>query len=338
MRQSVHAVRIMMVALTLVFVVGVDTAPAQQPSGSNPTALSVREDELLRKFGEVQGQITIPDEKLAMLEHPQGRDYRRFHERVLPWIGGIAIVGMIVALAAFYFVRGPIRYKRDEKSGRKILRFKVIERFTHWMTATSFIVLAITGLNYFFGKRLLLPLLGPDAFATWSHWAKYAHNFMAWPFMLGVLLMAVLWLRDNLPDRYDIEWLKAGGGFFGEGEPPAGRFNAGQKLIFWAVLLGGGLLSASGIVMLFPFWFTDIDGMQAAQYVHATMAVIMIAIIIAHIYIGTLGMQGAWDAMGSGEVDLAWASQHHRLWVDEQLAKSRRGPPVGGGSAPAPAE
>src|SRR3546814_873031 len=105
------------------------------------------------------------------------------------------------------------------------------------MTATSFIVLAITGLNYFFGKRLLMPLLGPDAFATWSQWAKYAHNFLSWPFMLGVLIMLVIWLRDNLPDRYDAAWIRAGGGFVGDRPPPnAGRFNAGQKLIFWSVV------------------------------------------------------------------------------------------------------
>src|SRR6185437_567315 len=113
-------------------------------------------------------------------------------------------------------------------------------------TATSFIVLALTGLNYFFGKRLLMPLLGPEAFAAWSHWAKYAHNFISWPFMLGVLLMIVIWIRDNLPDRYDVAWLKAGGGLFGGAEPPAGRFNAGQKLVFWSVTVFGITLGATG--------------------------------------------------------------------------------------------
>jgi formate dehydrogenase subunit gamma len=338
MRFGVHAVPTLMAVLALVFAVSIGMAWGQQPSGSNPTAMSVTEESLRRELDRLQGRVTIPDEKLAVLEQPQGRDYQRFHERALPWIAGIVIIGMILALAAFYFYRGPIRLEPDEESGRKILRFNLFERLTHWMTATSFIVLAITGLNYFLGKRLLMPVLGPDLFADWSHWAKYAHNFVSWSFILGVLIMAVLWLRDNLPDRYDIEWLKAGGGFFGRGQPNAGRFNAGQKLIFWSVVLGGTALSVSGIVMLFPFSVADVNGMQIAQYVHAIVGVVMIAIIIAHIYIGTIGMQGAWDAMWSGEVDLAWALHHHRAWVEEQQAKARRGPRIGGGSAPEPAE
>jgi formate dehydrogenase subunit gamma len=338
MSSGVHAIRVLIAALALVVMASIGAASAQQASGSNPTAMSVQEDELLRELGKLQGRITIPDEKLAVLQQPQGRDYRRFHERWLPWIGGVAILGTILALAAFYFSRGRIRLEPDHESGRKILRFNLFERFTHWMTASSFIVLAITGLNYFFGKRLLLPLMGPEAFAAWSHWAKYAHNFCSWPFMLGVLIMVAIWLRDNLPDRYDVAWIKAGGGFIGKGQPNAGRFNAGQKLVFWSVLLGGLALSASGIVMLFPFSFADIGGMQIAQYVHAIVGVGMIAVILGHIYIGTLGMVGAWDAMGSGEVDLAWARHHHRAWVEAEQAKLPRGPRAGGGSAPAPAE
>jgi formate dehydrogenase subunit gamma len=341
MMLGVHAIRILTAALALVVVASVGTASAQQPSGSNPTAMSVQEDQLLQEFGKLQGAITIPDRKLATLEQPEGRYYyRRFHEGALPWIGGIAILGIILVLAVFYFIRGSIKLEPDEESGRKILRFNVVERFIHWMTATSFIVLAITGLNYIFGKRLLMPLIGPDAFATWSQWAKYAHNFVSWPFMLGVLLMIAIWLGANLPDRYDLAWLKAGGGFFGKGQPNAGRFNAGQKVVFWSVALGGIALSSTGIIMLFPFSIADINitGMQIAQYVHATVGVGLIAVIIGHIYIGTLGMQGAWDAMGSGEVDLAWARHHHRAWVEEQQAKTPRGPHVGGGSAPAPAE
>jgi formate dehydrogenase subunit gamma len=221
MRLGIDALRSLVAVLALILAMGVGTASAQQPSGSNPTAMSVREDALLRELDKLHGRITIPDQKLAILQQPQGRDYRHFHEAWLPWIGGILVIGMLVAVAAFYFLRGPIRLESDERSSRKILRFNVFERFTHWLTATSFIVLAITGLNYFVGKRLLMPLLGPDAFSAWSQWAKYAHNFLAWPFILGVLLMAALWLRDNLPDRYDLAWLKAGGGFIGDARPDA---------------------------------------------------------------------------------------------------------------------
>ena len=249
---------------------------------------------------------------------------------------------MILALAAFYFTRGRIRLEQSEESGQKILRFNAFERFTHWMTAMSFIVLALTGLNYIFGKRLLLPILGPGPFATWSQYAKYAHNFVSWAFMIGVVCMIVVWIRDNIPDRTDINWLKAGGGFFGAKHPPARRFNAGQKGIFWAVALGGVLLSVTGIIMLFPFGSSgitglqlDINSMQLAQYVHATVGVILIAIMLAHIYIGSLGMEGAYDAMGSGEVDLAWARVHHSLWVEQEQARTASGPQTGPRAAPA---
>ena len=306
-----------------------------QPNASNPTASAVSEDQLFRQLDKLSGRVSIPDGKAALLEQPQGREYRGFREGTLPWLGGLFVLGILALLAVFYFTRGRIRLEHSEQSGRKIQRFNAFERFTHWMTAMSFIVLAISGLNYIFGKRLLMPLIGPDAFATWSQYAKYAHNFLSWPFMLGVLFMLVVWIRDNIPDRYDAAWLRAGGGFFGRGHPPARRFNAGQKVIFWSVVLGGIALSASGLVMMFPFSVTDINGMQLSQYIHASVGVVLIAIMIAHIYIGTLGMEGAYDAMGSGEVDLAWAKAHHSLWVEEQMAKNASGPQVGPRAAPA---
>jgi formate dehydrogenase subunit gamma len=334
-------IRALLAALTLLFAISVGAPSfAQQPSGRNPTAEAVREEQLLnalRGGDTISGRVSQPDDKLNILQQPQGRDYRQFHEGWLPWIGGIAILGMIIALAVFYFTRGRIALEDSPESGRKILRFNALERFTHWMTATSFILLAITGLNYFFGKRLLFPLIGPDAFATWSQWAKYIHNFVAWPFMLGLLIMLLVWIKDNIPDRYDVGWIKAGGGFFGRSHPPARRFNAGQKIIFWSVILGGIALSVSGIIMLFPFSAVDINGMQTAQYVHAIVGVILTAIMIAHIYIGSLGMEGAYSAMGSGEVDLAWAKSHHSVWVEEQQAKTASGPQLGR-ARPAPAE
>jgi formate dehydrogenase subunit gamma len=148
--------------------------------------------------------------------------------------------------------------------------------------------------------------------------------------------MLVVWIKDNLPDRTDITWLKAAGGFLSGTHPPARRFNAGQKGIFWSVILGGIALSVTGIIMMFPFSYADISGMQTAQYVHAIIGVILIAIMIAHIYIGSLGMEGAYDAMGSGEVDLAWAKAHHRLWVEEEGAKTASGRQTT--ARPAPAE
>ncbi len=146
--------------------------------------------------------------------------------------------------------------------------------------------------------------------------------------MIGIVLIIAIWIKDNIPDKIDIEWLKQGGGFIKSKHAPAGRFNAGEKLVFWLALAAGAVVSRSGFLLLFPFYVTDIAGMQIAQVVHAIIAVLFIALILGHIYIGTLGMEGAFEAMGTGEVDLNWAKEHHDLWLKEELAK--------GGSASLP--
>jgi len=307
----------------------------KSPSGSNPTASSVNEQKLLQELDRLSGRVTVPNPQLAMLEQPQGRSYQSFHERWLPWIGGIAVLGMIAILLVFYLWRGRIRPTPEERSGRAVVRFSAFERLNHWMMATCFIVLAVTGLNYVYGKRLLMPLIGAEAFADWSQWAKFAHNFIAWPFMLALLLMFILWVKDNIPDRYDAAWLRAGGGLFGGRQPPAERFNAGQKLLFWSVIIGGVLLSVSGVIMLFPFALVDLQGMQIAQYVHAITAVVLTAVILAHIYIGSLGMEGAIGAMTTGTVDQAWAYHHHPAWVERQRRGQVQGPTIGPGEVPA---
>lgn len=326
-----HFISPAVAAFILAFSVLVGPVAAQQAApGTNPTANAVSERQLLDEFDKIQGRITIPDQKAATLQQPQGRDYQSFHERMLPWIGTIVIVGMLLLIALFFFIRGRIRTQAGE-SGIRILRFNALERLAHWTTATAFIILALTGLNFIFGKRLLMPLMGPESFSTWTVWAKYMHDFVSWAFMLGVLVMLVLWIWDNLPDRYDANWLRMGGGLLDKSNrthPPAARFNTGQKLIFWSVVLGGLALSVSGIFLLFPFVYADVNGMQAAQYVHATVGVLMVAVIIAHIYIGTLGMEGAYEAMGDGTVDLNWAKEHHSAWVEKEQAKTAdRTPP-----------
>lgn len=306
-------------------------------SGANPTAQAVTEEQLFRELNRLQGRVTIPDDKASVLIQPQGRDYRAFHETYLPWIGAIAILGMIVALAVFFLIRGRIDLERAPDTGIRITRFNAFERFSHWITAASFIVLALTGLNYVFGKRLLFPLIGPEAFAAWSQWAKYAHNVFAAPFILGLVFIVALWVRDSIPKSHDVVWLKRFGGFLSRtrAHPPAGRFNAGQKITFWAVALGGLLSAATGIMMLFPFWTLDIAGMQITQYIHSIAGVLLTAFIIAHIYIGTIGMVGGFEPMNSGEVDLAWARAHHPIWVEEDRAASRGTATIEGRSAPA---
>jgi formate dehydrogenase subunit gamma len=217
-------------------------ARAQQPNpdgSANPTASSVKEDQLLREMRIISGRGSIPDVKSYNIEQPAGRSWRQFHEVWLPRLGGAAILLMLAALVLFYLIRGMVRIEAG-RSGRTLVRFSTLERLVHWMTAASFVALALSGLNITFGKRLLEPWIGPEAFAAWSQWAKYAHNYLSFPFTLGVVVILLMWVAWNIPDKADVAWIKRGGGIVGHEHPPAGRFNAGQKLIYWIVVIGGG--------------------------------------------------------------------------------------------------
>src|SRR6516225_6691647 len=228
------------VALALIIAVAAPVGAQQRnpDSSVNPTASSVKEDQLLNELNRISGRCTIPDQKACTIEQPAGRDWRYFHQVTLRWIGAISIRGMIRIAAG--------------RSGRVLVRFSAFERFVHWMTATCFVILAVSGLNITFGKPLLLPLIGPEAFTTWSQWAKYAHNYLSFPFTIGVFVIFLMWIAWNIPNRVDVEWLKEGGGMVGHKHPPAYRFNAGQKMIYWIVVLGGAAVAISGYFLMFP--------------------------------------------------------------------------------------
>jgi formate dehydrogenase subunit gamma len=311
------------IALTLLITLGTPVS-AQQPSSVNPTASSVKEDQLLNALqgnnnSTVSGRVTIPDQKSATLIQPAGRDWRQFHERTLKWIGAIAVLGMLVVLVVFYLTRGMVKLERG-RAGATVVRFTAFERFIHWMTAACFIILAISGLNITFGKNILAPLFGAQAFTDWSQWLKYAHNYLSFPFTIGVVVIMLMWIAGNIPNRTDVEWLKRGGGIVGEDHPPAYRFNAGQKMIYWIVVLGGAAVAITGYILMFPFYGTSVAGMQLSQTIHAIVGVLFVAAMLGHIYIGTIGMEGAFEAMGTGTVDVNWARQHHRLWLEQEGA------------------
>ena len=326
-RLSAAAAALMLAAvLTLV---GTTPAYAQAAGGAPPVSAGSintgerplagitdsNDAELLRALKGAQGQVTIQDEKSAVLIQPQGRDWRAAIKGPVRVIGAWLVLGMVVVLIVFFLMRGRITIDKGF-SGRTIARFNGLDRFTHWLTASSFVVLALSGLNISYGRYLLLPIIGPDAFTGLSLALKYAHNFVALPFMVGVVVMFVLWVGHNIPNKYDFQWLAVAGGLFSKGaHPPSKKFNAGQKIIFWSVILGGAIISVSGIFLLFPFYFGDIHDQQLMQILHAVFALILISIVLAHIYIGSLGMEGAFDAMYTGEVDENWAREHHNVWV-----------------------
>ena len=300
-------------------------AQAQQSAPNvpvSPDGSAVHEQQLLGESNRLQGRIDIPDARAAVLEQPAGRSWDYFHEVILHWFGAITLLGALAILAIAYFALGRLRISAG-RSGQKITRFNSFERFSHWLTAVSFVLLGLTGLNITFGKLLLLPLVGPESFSAFAQVSKYIHNFVGFAFIVGLALIVSLWLKDNHPDKVDLEWLKRGGGFIKGKHAPAGRFNAGEKIVFWCALAGGLGIIFSGLLLLFPFYWTNILGMQISQVVHAVIAVLFVALIFGHIYVGTLGMEGAFEAMGTGTVDRNWAKEHHDLWFKDVLARER---------------
>jgi formate dehydrogenase subunit gamma len=303
-----------------------------------------------------QGNVSIPDKKAGILVQSGGETWRNFRNGPLATYGAWAMGGMLALLGLFYLLRGKIRIEAGW-SGRTIKRFPFIERVAHWMMASSFIVLGLSGLNVLYGRYVLMPLIGKEAFSSVSIGMKWLHNHVAFAFMLSLLLSFVFWLRHNFPNTYDLKWLAQGGGMFSKhGHPPAKKFNPGQKILFWMIMLGGVSISMSGWAMMNPgspgmfaktFGVLNVFGlglptnatlMQEIQFAtvwHSILAIFLICVIFGHIYIGTLGMQGAFDAMGSGNVDENWAMEHHSVWAEEELAK--KVVDVGLGGRPQPA-
>ncbi len=283
--------------------------------------------DMVRKLGFVAGRSSLPYPEANVFEQPQGRDWRSLHNDQVRYGGGWIIFGMTLVLASFLLLRGRIPLKLGF-SGEKVLRFGGVERANHWMTASSFIVMALTGLIIIYGKTFLLPLMGDAAYGSVASWSAWFHMAFAIPFVIGICLMIGLWLIDNIPDHTDWVWLKHFGGLLSDdpNKPPARKFNAGQKFVFWAVVLSGLALMLSGLALMFPFYWFGYDGMQWAQLVHAVIALLIVALILGHIYMGTVGMEGAFDAMWSGFVDRNWAKEHHKIWL-EKITGRRSGAP-----------
>lgn len=296
----------------------------------------------------VSGTVSIPDEKAAVLVQSEGDNWRAWRNGPIAWVGGIAFWVMFFVVFGFYQLRGKVRIKSG-RSGRRVLRFGFVERFAHWLTAGSFIVLAITGVNLLYGRYVVrfldalfgagpgeIGLSGSETFATLTLYGKYVHNYVAFAFMLGLLMIIVLWVRENIWDRYDWNWIKKGGGLlFPTEHPPAGKFNFGQKTMFWGVVIFGGVLSLTGLNLLFPFVLTaSVEQMQWIQAIHATFSQIICMLMVAHIYIGTVGMEDAFNAMKTGYVDENWAKEHHSAWYQQKLRDERE---AAGGAGQAPA-
>jgi len=300
------------------------------------------------RYGSANAQSGANGDLGSVLIQSAGMPWWKFREGPLRTYGGFLLLGTLAALLLFYLGRGRIPVDGG-LAGTTITRFKAFERFAHWLLAGSFILLGVTGLLSLFGRAILLPYFGKELNSVVLIASKWVHNNVSWAFMIALVIVFVLWVYHNIPNRTDLVWIKQGGGIFSDAHPPARKFNFGQKIIFWGVIVLGASVSASGLSLLFPFEIpmfaktfailndaglpqafglgtlqTEMSPqqeMQLAQAWHAIVSFVMMAMIIAHIYIGSVGMEGAYSAMGNGEVDEKWAHQHHSIWYDEVKGK-----------------
>ncbi|MFK7860117.1 MAG: formate dehydrogenase subunit gamma [Granulosicoccus sp.] len=285
----------------------------------------------------VGGYTSTGGPEAGILIAPGGVEWQQLRDgpvaKYTPWL----ILGMFAVVILYHLIHGKNKLDVDSLSGRKIKRWNGLDRSVHWLTAISFIALAITGLSMLVGKTLLIPLLGKAGFAWWAQASITIHNVVGPVFSIGVVLMIVLWIWHNFPTKVDVEWFKQGGGMLTSAHPPAGRMNAGEKVWFWVVAIVGLAVSITGLIMLVPIynlpvpswlsWMPLIEGtrpqMQQANLIHAVLSLGWTALAVGHVYIGTAGTEGAFEGMKTGYVSEEWAKQHHNIWADEAAANGK---------------
>jgi len=233
--------------------------------------------------------------------------------RISPWIIILALAGMTV----FYLIVGTEKLKKP-RSGIRIPRFTRFERFVHWATAALFIIMAVTGLGLLLSRYVLMPVIGHGFNAGYLQAAKVLHNYCGPLLLIGFIAEFLLWVRFNIPKKYDLDWFKSMGGMLGHGEPPhIGKINAGEKGWFWLIFIFGSAVGVTGVLLDFPIWDQTRWTMQVSHVVHASVAVLFVTVSFGHIYMGTAGVEGAFEAMWEGTVDAVWAEQNHDLWYKD---------------------
>jgi len=285
----------------------------------------------VRKEGQ-EHVTTVKGRETGVLVQSAGDTWRRIRNGPITFYGGWLVVLVVLAVAAIYFGMGPVKL-HDKPTGRLIARFTLAERWAHWVMGISFVVLGITGLIILFGKFVLLPVIGYTLFAWLTSLAKNLHNFVAPLFTVSLVVFIIMFVKDNLLRAYDFSWFAKAPGFFAGRHIPSGRFNGGEKAWFWGgVVVLSLVLVGSGAVLLFPNFDQLRSTMQQASIIHLIAALLVIAAAIGHIYMGTVGVDGAYQSMRSGYVDEVWAREHHEYWYNDVKGGARASP---GGAVPA---
>lgn len=298
---------------------------ATQPLNNAPVWREVRGGENLYQTTQVRGVET------NVLVQSAGETWRQIRNGPVTIYGGWLLLVMTAVIALYYWWKGPIKL-HEKPTGRMIERFSAWDRIVHWATAISFVILGISGLVILFGKYVLLPVFGYTLFSWLAILAKNLHNFVGPLFVICTVLMFVTFVKDNLPKAYDWLWVRKAGGLLGGEHVPSGRFNAGEKGWFWVGVFALGIVvSVTGVILDFPALVGQARAaMQQANVIHAIAAVIFMGLALGHIYMGTIGVEGAYESMRNGMVDEAWAKEHHEYWYDEVRNNQGRAP----GAAP----
>jgi len=288
----------------------------------------------VRKEGSQENYTSIKGRETNVLVQSAGNTWRQIRNGPVTFYGGWLVVLVLLVILAFYFTFGPVKL-HGKPTGRLLQRFSSLDQIVHWSVAISFSILGLSGLLMLFGKHVLLPIIGYTLFAWLTALGKNLHNFVAPVFIVSVIAMFVLYVRHNLPKLYDIKFLLGAFAVMAQGKHiPSGKFNGGEKVWFWGgVVVLSVVVTWSGLILLFPNFDQTRAVMQQAWIVHAIAALIYIAISFGHIYLGTIGLEGSYQAMRTGQVDETWAKEHHQYWYDE--VKSSQGASPTGGAVPA---
>lgn len=284
-----------------------------------------------------EGYTAVRGDETNVLIQNGGHNWRQLRNGPIATYGGWFLFLSAVAIMAFFALRGRVDLDAG-RSGQVVKRWALWERMLHWYTAILFIVLSVTGVSLLFGRKLLIPLLGPQGFAGYAQFAKDFHNYLGPFFAGGVALIIVCWIWHNFPKAEDFKWFAQGGGILGKAHPSAGRMNAGEKVWFWLICTVGVAVCVTGVVLDFPgVWDQTRDTMQKANVIHSIAAIAWIAVFFGHVYIGTIGSEGSLEGMTTGYVDANWAKQHHDLWYEQVKDQAVSGAAVAGGGAMAAA-
>jgi formate dehydrogenase subunit gamma len=314
-------------------------APAQQPAAAAPQQSAPAPDwNKPPAWNDVSTQAqyaSVPGRETNVLIQGGGHEWRKLRNGPVTFYGGIILLIPLVVLVLFYLAKGPIK-THDPLTGRLIERFSSVERVAHWTMGISFVVLALTGIVILFGKHIILPIVGHAAFSGLTVLAKNLHNFVGPLFIFALVIFITLFVKDNIPKSYDSAWLGKFGGMLSGEHVASGKFNAGEKVLFWSLVVGlCTVISITGLILNFPNWNQGREAMQLANLIHGICAILAMAMACFHIYLGTVGMEGALKAMKTGYVDETWAKEHHEYWYNEVKDGKRPEKFVAGSTQPA---